>query len=155
VTLGARELHFVNLHLPPPEVYLGTVRGRPVPLYAGQSARLRDGELEALLPALRDLARRPLVLAGDLNATDATPAYQVLRRLGLRDAHRVAGWGFGFTFPAGGSLDLPLARASIPPVARIDYVLHSTALAARRAFVVPDSAGADHLSVVADLSLRH
>ena len=51
--------------------------------------------------------------------------------------------------------DLHLAGASIPPVARIDYLLHSTALAARRAAVVPDSAGADHLPVVADLSLRH
>ena len=151
--IGRHQVHLVHLHLPPPEVYFGTVRRLPIPLYAGQSARERDRELESLLPTLRALSHHPLILAGDLNATDTTPAYRALRRVGLRDAHRAAGWGLGFTFPAWGSLDLPLAGVPIPPVARIDYVLHSAALSTRAATVLPDAAGADHLPVIAELFL--
>lgn len=87
----------------------------------------------------------PVVLAGDWNATlDHAPLRALLRR-GLRDAHRVAGRGPGFSWPHWPSHPLP-------PLMRIDHVLVSDALGVRRAVTVP-TRGSDHRRVVVDLEL--
>ena len=42
----------------------------------------------------------------------------------------------------------------VPSLVRIDYVLHSSHFATRRAWVPHDETGSDHRPVVADLTLR-
>ncbi len=151
---GGRRVHLVNLHLTPPEVYFGTVRRLPVPVYVGQSTAQRRREVDAFVPAVRALAREPLVVAGDLNLTDQTPEYRLLRSTGLRDAYREAGWGFGLTFPAHPKLHLRGLGLPIPSLIRIDYVLHSRHFTTRSAAVLQEVTGSDHRPVVATLRLR-
>lgn len=154
VDVSGRRVELVNLHLNPPGIHLGTVPRFPLPVYAVQFNALRRREVEAFLPALRTLAREPLVVAGDLNLTDQTPEYRGLRGAGLRDAHREAGWGLGLTFPARPKLFSLGAPLPLPSLIRIDYVLHSSHFATRRAWVPHDETGSDHRPVVADLILR-
>jgi endonuclease/exonuclease/phosphatase family metal-dependent hydrolase len=81
----------------------------------------------------------PVVLMGDLNARPGDPEIAPLTGV-LDDAWVVAGDGAGFTFDAAA------------PHARIDYILTSADLVARRAAVLPTEAS-DHLALVADLEL--
>jgi endonuclease/exonuclease/phosphatase family metal-dependent hydrolase len=84
-----------------------------------------------------------VVVMGDLNARPGDPEIAPLTAV-LDDAWEAAGDGDGFTFDAA------------TPHARIDYILMSADLVARRAAVLPTDAS-DHLAVVADLELgpRH
>ena len=79
--------------------------------------------------------------------SDRQPLYGRLRQH-LHDAHREAGWGFGYSYPAGTRGWLPLW-----PLVRIDYVFHDGAWAAPAAWTKV-VAGSDHRAVVADLVLR-
>ena len=112
--------------------------------------------------ALADFAERqpgPLVLAGDLNATDQNSAYAAVASQ-LKDAWREAGHGFGHTFPAPSFASPRGARAAIlagliPPwLVRIDYVFCSSELEAIDARVTESSGGSDHRGVIATLVLR-
>lgn len=100
----------------------------------------------------------PLIVVGDLNATDQNVAYTILRRE-LRDAWREAGWGFGHTFPGeptgavGGSRPV---LAGIPAplwLVRIDFVFHSDELLALDARLGPYDGFSDHRPVIAEFSL--
>jgi len=89
------------------------------------------------------------LLVGDLNMTPTSRAYHLLRTE-LRDAFVEAGWGLGHTYPTtlrtiGSELPLPLLR--------IDYILHSSDLVARRAWVGPNG-GSDHLPLIAEIGFR-
>jgi endonuclease/exonuclease/phosphatase (EEP) superfamily protein YafD len=79
-----------------------------------------------------------------------------LEEAGLRDAYRVAGDGGGFTAPTRletlARSDLPLGDLPIPPLLRIDYVWVSAQWRVSDAWV-GDSAGSDHLPVLARLAL--
>ena len=117
---------------------------------------------EAQAQALADFAERhsgPLVLAGDLNATDQNSAYAVVTRH-ARDAWREAGRGFGHTFPGSTSSSARGARPAllgvlVPPwLVRIDYVFHTDDLEAIDARLGPEDAGSDHRGVIATLMLR-
>ncbi len=94
------------------------------------------------------LARAPTIVMGDFNTTDQGDSYRRLARAGLRDAWRMAGWGYGATYPARpeGNRTLPAAR-----LVRIDYVWVTGEFAVRRAWLGPD-AGSDHLPVLADVA---
>jgi len=100
-----------------------------------------------------------VLVVGDLNVTDRSRAYRVLRG-SLGDAYRDAGRGMGFTFPNGlrvgdlaphggwaGTLRIP-AR-----LLRLDYILHSRELVALRARVGCEG-GSDHCFVLARLAWR-
>jgi endonuclease/exonuclease/phosphatase (EEP) superfamily protein YafD len=109
--------------------------------------QLRHPAASAHAADVRDLVSRvdgidgPLLVAGDLNLTDRHAAYTALARH-LRDAHREAGWGMGFTFrPSSAS----------PALWRIDYVLHSPDLATLDADL-GDFSGSDHRPLVATLA---
>ncbi|HEV2123650.1 MAG TPA: endonuclease/exonuclease/phosphatase family protein, partial [Chloroflexota bacterium] len=106
-------------------------------------------------PILHGLAqgRDPLIVAGDLNLTDQTPDYRRLRSLGLQDAYRVSGWGFGFTFPAIPTQHVMHSLRHFPPFLRIDYVLHSKQITPLRAEVLTSAPGSDHHPVIADVLL--
>jgi endonuclease/exonuclease/phosphatase (EEP) superfamily protein YafD len=101
----------------------------------------------------------PLVLAGDLNATDQHRAYALITSE-LHDAWRVAGWGWGHTFPGpptrrqGGSRPVVLGVPAPMWLIRVDYVFYSSDLAALDAHLAPFSATSDHRGVVATLALR-
>ena len=88
---------------------------------------------------------RPLILAGDLNAAEASPVVRSLKELGLRDAFDSAGRGYGYTH--GHSLK---PRFSF---LRIDHVLVSPQISVARC----EAGGADaseHRPGIADLLIR-
>lgn len=86
----------------------------------------------------------PAIVAGDFNSTERSAAYRTMASAGFGDAHRSAGWGPGFTWPADGRLPLP--------VVRIDWVF-SRDLVAVDEWV--DQAGpSDHRPVVATFAFQ-
>jgi endonuclease/exonuclease/phosphatase (EEP) superfamily protein YafD len=112
------------------------------------STDARDAAVNELMELLR-AEGGPQIVVGDLNMTPTSHAY---RRLGtlLHDAFLEGGWGLGHTYPTtvrafGPALSMPLVR--------IDYILHSSDLVARRSWVGPNG-GSDHLPVAADLAFR-
>ncbi|HLL74027.1 MAG TPA: endonuclease/exonuclease/phosphatase family protein [Pyrinomonadaceae bacterium] len=100
----------------------------------------RRFETEQLLAALGG-ARTPLVVAGDFNDEPSGDSYKLMLTR-FADAWAAAP-------PRGGGLTYPADK----PVKRIDYIFHSAALRARRAWVV-ESLASDHRAVVAELELR-
>jgi endonuclease/exonuclease/phosphatase family metal-dependent hydrolase len=179
--LGMHVAYAANLDLPPlnpgdPRRQYGTAilsrfpikdfHNTPLPTYPGQEQR---GLLEATIKVrgnnLRfadthltsnnraerlDQAKRvvellggseqPTVLVGDLNARPRARAISTLTAH-WRDTWTEVGVGRGYTFRAD------------KPTARIDYVLHSSAVLARAAEVIT-TYGSDHLPVFAEFSLR-
>jgi vancomycin resistance protein VanJ len=91
--------------------------------------------------------RAPAIVLLDFSTGDQSENYAQLRRAGLRDAFREAGYGFGLTFPArpGGWRNLAAF-----PLVRIDYVFVTEELDVTRAWV-GSNAGSDHLPVLAEL----
>jgi vancomycin resistance protein VanJ len=89
----------------------------------------------------------PLLLIGDLNAADQSDGYRELINAGLRDSFREAGWGFGPTFPT----PRQYRALPVPPLVRIDYILHTGDFRATRSWVGAHHGG-DHLPLLADLT---
>jgi hypothetical protein len=124
-----------NVHLIPP------FRGLP---------QWHDQQVAALVA---DIAGTdgPLIMAGDFNATDQSATYRAINRY-LNNAHREAGWGFGFTFPA------PPYTKGLPfypgLLYRIDHIFYSDHFVAYDARTLAISAGSDHLPIMADLWLK-
>lgn len=137
-----REVILVNVH-PLPFFAQPRISGRgdgTNPLTpSGQDEAFE--ELFRILDEIRDL---PVVVAGDLNITDRQAMYRRLReRLG--DAYQSANRAPGFSLYPSRTLTW------VPPVVRVDYILHSPALVA----VDADSGrlpGSDHRWVAADLA---
>ena len=88
--------------------------------------------------------KRPLIVAGDLNAPESSPVVQVLLERGLRDAFSAAGLGYGYTH--GHSL-----RPHISFL-RIDHILVSPELGVVDCFVGGKEAS-EHRPVIADLAV--
>jgi endonuclease/exonuclease/phosphatase (EEP) superfamily protein YafD len=100
----------------------------------------RNAQLDALGRYVETL-QRPVVVAGDLNATMWNRNYRAFAELGgLHNAR--AGHGVGPTWPSIGPLGVP-----------IDHIL-ATAPVRFRNFRVLESIGSDHLPVLAEFSLR-
>jgi vancomycin resistance protein VanJ len=151
VDRAGRRLNVVNLHVTAPDL---AWRSNGVPPITGAYPRDRRREVELLIPRLRALLAtgEPLVVAGDLNLSDQTPEYRALMDLGLVDAHRAAGWGFGFTFPTSPIARMLGSRVVPPlPAVRIDYVLYGPGLRATSSRVPTVRTGSDHHPVVVDL----
>ncbi len=89
--------------------------------------------------------RRPLIIAGDLNATESSPIMRLLRNSGLRDTFSAAGRGYGFTH--GHSL-----RPHISFL-RIDHILISSEIGVVTSFAGGKEASA-HRPMIADLLVR-
>jgi vancomycin resistance protein VanJ len=131
----------------------------PAPPRLGWTDPTRRPGAEAQVAALLDLVETtegPLLLLSDLNATRMHRFSDRLEEAGLRDAYQVAGDGGGFTAPTRletlARSDLPLGDLPIPPLLRIDYVWVSAQWRVSDAWV-GDSAGSDHLPVLARLTL--
>jgi vancomycin resistance protein VanJ len=129
---GAR-LTVINAHPPRPSISGGQYRFAPGV----------EGDFHILAEAATQGG--PTIMAGDFNAPDQSELPAILRRAGLADAHRQAGWGLGLTFSAN--------RLHLPPLVRIDYVWLTPEIEAAEVHVGPNG-GSDHLPVVADLVWR-
>jgi endonuclease/exonuclease/phosphatase (EEP) superfamily protein YafD len=141
VAWGGRAIRVVNVH------------GWPYTSLAPQAvARDFDWRREQMADVLAALEGQPepAVLLGDLNSTPTHEVYRMVRRAGLTDAFRAAGWGFGHTFPTpGGRSELPYPHR----VVRIDHIFHSAAWHAEAAYVGAWDGHSDHRPVVARLHL--
>ena len=120
--------------------------------------RRREQQARALAAYARG-RKTPLILVGDLNATDQNSAYALIADQ-MGDAWREAGWGFGHTFPGrptgrmGGSRPVFLGIPAPMWLVRIDYIFHSPDIQAVDAKLAPDSGQSDHRGVIATLALR-
>lgn len=88
---------------------------------------------------------RPLILAGDLNASETSPVIRTLLDRGLRDAFSSAGHGYGYTH--GHALKLGISFL------RIDHILVSPEIGVTDAFPGGWQAS-EHRPVIADLLLQ-
>ncbi len=95
----------------------------------------------ALAPVLAAGGPRRTVVAGDLNATQKSPPLRTLFKVGLVDSIDEAGIAPGYTAPA------------VNPTVRIDYVLHTTDLAAEDVTIRPTLAS-DHFPIAATVRPR-
>jgi vancomycin resistance protein VanJ len=141
---AGRAVTILNVHPAPPTVRYARLGRLPVP------TSLDNDETETMLRrALQELdgVADPVIVLGDFNVGDRQPFYRWLRH-DFEDAHRQAGWGFGFTFP-----NVSFEGAPPVPLVRIDYIFHDRSWTARTAWngTIP---GSDHRYVVADLVRR-
>lgn len=119
----------------------------PVPPWPGDT-RLWYEELTGLAAWASNIDRRlPLVIAGDLNASEAHPALRRFAAAGLYDAHRQVGDGPVATWPRLGRFGVPLL-----PMFHLDHVL-VRGLGVADAGTVP-LPGTDHVAVWAALEPR-
>jgi vancomycin resistance protein VanJ len=116
------------------------------PLPAGLDAARRDADLRSIRERV-DRVRStglPVILVGDLNATEREPAYAEVAR-GLLDAHLLAGQGYGASWRPAVVRDLPLGML------RIDYVLTSPDLVPVEFHTDCEPLGSDHCRISATL----
>lgn len=148
VTLDLRgqRVSLINTHVPSPRISINLYRR--VPRIYRFDTQFQHNTVDALLTR-SGLSDQPLILAGDLNLMDQQEPYQRLTQQ-LDDAFAAAGWGLGFTFPAGRRFQ----GLAIPPFVRIDHILFSEHWQALQAQSGPQL-DSDHLFVVADLWLKN
>ena len=94
----------------------------------------------------------PVIVAGDLNAPEASLVCATLKEAGLRDAFSEGGTGYGYTY---GHLlfknRLPWLRISWM---RIDHIMLNSRFSAQRCWTGSGQAS-DHRPVIADLVLNY
>lgn len=143
VLVGNRPVSVVDVHTLTPREGLNATRHQRLGGLAEwrENFAARMGQAQRLAADVAKLPR-PLIVAGDLNASQASPVVQVLLAAGLRDAFGEAGRGWGYT--VGHALRPHLS------LLRIDHVLVS-----REIGVVAAEAGgrwgSEHRPVVADV----
>jgi endonuclease/exonuclease/phosphatase (EEP) superfamily protein YafD len=142
LTVEGRDITFVRFH-----AYAGVINVAP-----------REAAARILAEfAATHAPYNPVIMAGDLNATDMNRAYALLTPA-LHDSWREVGLGFGHTFPSpgdtpGSSRPVLLGMAVPPWLLRIDYVFYAGALTALSAHTGPWDGGSDHRAVIAELAL--
>ena len=113
-----------------------------------ESFRAREAQLAAVCHSLDEWGTGPVILAGDLNMTEFSDAYRCLHRR-LHDGYRLAGPGFGHTWPA---TDVGRGLPTwLPSLTRIDYVFYSDHWRALDGQVIRSETGSDHRPVVLTL----
>ena len=132
--------------------------GSNVLVYFQAGASIAD-EVQTSFEARRRLTKQliadirtrldPVIVVGDFNSTDQSDVYTILTSR-LQDAHRVAGWGFGHTFPAysGSFRGIPI----IPRQMRLDMIFYSDKFTALNSRVSSTFGESDHLPVLANLA---
>jgi endonuclease/exonuclease/phosphatase (EEP) superfamily protein YafD len=95
-----------------------------------------------------DAARRPAVIAGDLNATLDHAPLRKISAFGFTDAVDQLNLGFRPTWPASGCVRV--FGIPVPPLVQIDHVLASTALVAT-GLTTFHADGTDHLGLLVEL----
>ena len=142
VDLGERRVRVVNVHAQSHTSWR--------PRRVERNFALRREQIETIL-AYVEGRPEPLILMGDMNSA---PMHEVIQLLTARlhDAFSDAGRGFGHTFPATSGR---LRGVYYPSrLMRLDYVFHSDAWTAERAWLAEWDGYSDHLAVLARLRLR-
>lgn len=112
------------------------------PVGAGQPALWRR-QLEAVSGRLHTQGR-PLVVAGDFNATADLPQFRAITDQGLSDTAVMAGKGWLLTWPRN--------QAWVPPYLRLDHVLVSAGLTVT-GYRLGTGRGSDHRPLVVDVAV--
>lgn len=128
VALGKRRLELINVHTLPPRTAAYTEEWN---------------EMMRRVCQLVEHGPKPLVLAGDLNATPHARWYRELLSRGLRGAHEERGRGYATTWPNG--------LFPFPPI-RLDHFLVSSGVGVI-SVTEGEGRGSDHRPIVAELSL--
>jgi len=128
VEIADCDVAFYNIHTLPPRNLAFTTEQRL--------------EIADLLNLLKR-EKLPVVLCGDFNFTGASPYADELRRLGLRDVHRLSGRGRGATWPV-----LSFFRAL--PGIRLDHIYLSKELTSPSSHTGVGR-GSDHRPIIADI----
>ena len=145
-------VRFVALH--PRATHTVWYSWRAAVLAIQQSFHERRAQMAAVCDYVEQWGDRPLILAGDFNMTEFSDAYRCANRR-LHDGFRVAGRGYGNTWPNDAVRYWPLGGLSrLPALTRIDYVFYSGHWAAIQAHVPGDVTGSDHRPVVVTLKWK-
>ena len=146
VNVRGVDLTLVSVHFESPRSGLNAARREGIDGIAEWRHNYEDrlDQAQLLARAFAD-GPRPLVIAGDLNAPQASPVVQTLLATGLRDAFASAGRGYGYSYGQALRVGLPFLR--------IDHILVSDAIGVA-ACEVGDGAPSEHRPVVADLWFR-
>lgn len=146
----AQSFTLYNLHLSFGEVLYDLQHGAVVrdKITVGYQTRQ---QLTQMLMA--DVQKRtgPVIVAGDFNSTPLSDVYQLMTSH-LTDAHRAAGWGFGYTYPTHTN-DISDTRF-LPRLLRIDLIFFSAEFSALRCWVSETYGKSDHRPVLATLQWR-
>lgn len=145
VIVDGRPVNLVTAHFQSPRAGLVAARH-------GGAGGIEDWRLNYELRLLQSRAlaadlestAQPLIVAGDLNAPEASPVVGSLLAIGLRDAFSEAGTGYGYSY----GQTLPIGFSFL----RIDHVLVSRRIRLLDCFV-GNAGTSDHRPVIADLSL--
>lgn len=139
----------LNFHAIPMGTTTGDVTG------LNWSVRKREEQAQAIVD-FAAIRQDPVIIFGDLNASDQHKAYRILTAE-LVDSWREAGWGLGHTFP--GSASRFSSRPQIFGIhtpkwmIRIDYIFHSQQWQAESAWIGSWDRLSDHRPVVTRLRL--
>jgi endonuclease/exonuclease/phosphatase (EEP) superfamily protein YafD len=132
IEIGGQRLALYNVHLLPPRTLL----------YTGEH-RLQVADL---IDTLHN-EKLPYVVCGDFNFPDLSPQQSALKRAGAREAHQLAGYGRGATWP------VIYAFRYLMPGIRIDHVYLGPQLTATSC-ETGEGRGSDHRPVVVDVAFR-
>jgi len=132
-----------------PRFWKWTLLGPPTGVNPNNTLDFYWKEQAATLAALLERIRQetmPTLVLGDFNLPDVGPQYRELTST-LQDAHRVAGRGYGYTFPG----DIQHWAAFGQPWMRIDYLLASQQWTVLECLVQKHAADSQHRGVFARL----
>ncbi|MDB5820601.1 MAG: Endonuclease/exonuclease/phosphatase [Rhizobacter sp.] len=146
ITAGDVEVTVATAHFESPRVGLLAARHEGIEgideWHRNYSERLAQSH--ALTVALRD-APRPLIVAGDLNAPEASPVVRSLLSLGLRDAFSAAGRGYGYSYGQAFRWGYSFLR--------IDHILVSPEIGVSKT-VVGGGEASEHRPVISELFFK-
>ena len=140
------ELELITAHFLSPREGLNATRHGGVAGLDDWQQNFEDRMTQArALAAAVAASRRPVIVAGDLNAAEGSPVIRALLDAGLRDTFSSAGKGYGYTH--GHALRLGVSFL------RIDHILVSPTIGVIGS-IVGSKEGSEHRPVIADLWLE-
>lgn len=142
-------VRFVALH--PRSTWLDTSSLDAAEASIEENFRGREAQLAAVCGYLDAWGERPVILAGDFNASEFSDAYRCVADR-LTDSYREVGRGYGHTWPARETGHISSRWLNVlSPLTRIDYVFHSRHWAGVDAHVLSERTGSDHRPIIATL----
>lgn len=144
--IEGRGIELVNVHLISNRLDVSTDESRAKFDNANRTREQQARDLSAFVSG-----HPKSIIAGDLNATDTTMTYEILKSQ-LKDSYREMGSGMGATFS---SEWFWFGRIPIPPrVLRLDYILHSNSIVTLEAHIGEKDSQSDHLPVASTLVVK-
>ncbi|HEY4081523.1 MAG TPA: endonuclease/exonuclease/phosphatase family protein [Burkholderiaceae bacterium] len=150
VRVGDQDIDLLTAHLNSPRAGLNATRYEQVDGLDDWQQNFGDRleqsqKLAEAIGQLKGQQRRPMIVAGDLNAAESSPVVRRLLDRGLRDAYSSSSWGYGYTL--GHALRMRMSFL------RIDHILVSPELGVEKAYAGGGQAS-EHRPVIADLWLH-